>query len=401
MKSIHGGACCVEALSDMNYGSIRTTVWRESIMSFSIKRCKQMTKREYNIWDLGFTEHLSQFRSDNNLDSFNVGRVMLEHKERYVVLTDHGETDCELIGNLRYTAESRADLPAVGDWVAVSEYDTDKGLIHAVYPRKNVLERQAVGRKGEKQVIASNIDFGLIVQSVNRDYSINRLERYITICHAATIEPIILLNKIDLIEKEQLNNLLNELNNRIKGTAVRAISNLTGEGLQQVKAIVQPGKTYCLLGSSGVGKSTLINSLAGSLIVKTGAISESVDRGKHVTTHRELIVLDSGGVIIDNPGMREVGIADSSDGLEMTFEQIYELAEDCKFNDCSHQNEKGCAILAAIDSGELNEETYENFMKLEREQAHFSATVYEKRKKEKAFGKMVKQVKNQKYSKGD
>ena len=355
-----------------------------------------MTNRAYNIKDLGFNEYLSTYRSENGLESFNLGRVILEHKERYVVLTAQGEINCELMGNLRYTAQSRSDLPAVGDWVALNEYDTDKGLIYEVYPRENVLERQAVGRNGEKQIIAANIDYGLIVQSVNRDYSINRLERYITICHAAHIEPVIILNKIDLVEREQLNEMLNEISERIKGILVFTISNLTGEGLDQLKPLIQAGKTYCLLGSSGVGKSTLINSLTGHSIMKTGAISEAIDRGKHVTTHRELIVLETGGIIIDNPGMREVGMTDSSSGLEMTFGQIYELAEECKFNDCSHQNEKGCAVLAALDSGELNEETYEHFMKLEREQAHFSATVHEKRKKDKAFGKMVKQVMKQK-----
>lgn len=356
-----------------------------------------MTKQEYDIKDLGFKEYLSQFRADNNLENFIIGRVILEHKDRYVVLTEQGEMACELIGNLRFTANSRSDLPVVGDWVAVNPYDNDKGLIHAVYPRENVLERQAIGQNGEKQIIASNIDYGLIVQSVNRDYSTNRLERYITICHAANIEPIIILNKIDLVEEEKLNDMLNEISDRITDIPVFSISNLTHEGLDQVKASIKAGKTYCLLGSSGVGKSTLINSLAGNSIMKTGAISESIDRGKHVTTHRELIVLEAGGVIIDNPGMREVGITESSTGLEMTFEQIYELAEECKFNDCSHQNEKGCAILAALDSGELKEEIYENFMKLQREQAHFSTAVHEKRRKEKAFGKMIKQVMNQKY----
>ena len=356
---------------------------------------KQMTKKEYNINDLGFNEYLNEYRR-KHLESFDVGRVVLEHKERYMVLTKQGEIDCELIGNLRFTAQNRSDLPAVGDWVALSPYDTDKGLIHAVYPRENVLERQAVGRNGEKQIIASNVDVGLIVQSINRDYSINRLERYITICHSANIQPIIILNKIDLIEKEQLNEILNEVGHRIKGIRVLTTSSLTGEGLDQIKPLIKAGKTHVLLGSSGVGKSTLINCLTGNSLMKTEAISESIDRGKHVTTHRELIVLETGGVIIDNPGMREVGIADSSLGLKLTFEHIYELAAGCKFNDCSHQNEEGCAVLEALDSGELNEESYENFMKLQREQAHFAATVYEKRRKDKALGKMVRQVMKQK-----
>ena len=357
---------------------------------------KQMKK--YNIKDLGFNEDLSRYKRENKLESFEVGRVVLQHKERYVVLMAQGKIDCEIIGNLRFRAQNKSDLPAVGDWVAINLYDTDKGLIHAVYPRRNVLERQAVGRNGDKQIIASNIDYGFIVQSVNRDYSINRLERYITICHAAKIEPIVILSKLDLIGQDQLKLILKEVRNRIREVAVLTISNLTGEGLKQIKAIIQAEKTYCLLGSSGVGKSTLINSLTANANMKTGAISESIDRGKHVTTHRELILLESGGVLIDNPGMREVGITDNSSGLEQTFEKIYQLAKDCRFNDCSHQNEKGCAVLAALDSGALDEETYENFMKLEREQAHFSATLHEKRKKDKAFGKMVKRVMNEKYS---
>ena len=356
-----------------------------------------MTKQEYDIKDLGFKEYLSEFRTSNNLISFQIGRVTLEHKERYVVLTAQGEVNCELMGNLRFTAASRSDLPVVGDWVALNTYDTDKGLIYSVYPRENILERQAVGRNGEKQIIASNIDYGLVVQSVNRDHSINRLERYITICHTANIQPIIILNKMDLIEQQQLGDMLNTIKYRLKGIPVFAISNVTGEGLEHIKSLIRVGKTYCLLGSSGVGKSTLINSLTGNSIMKTGAISKAIDRGRHVTTHRELIVLKTGGVVIDNPGMREVGITDSPLGLEMTFEQIHELAGDCKFNNCSHQHEKGCAIRAALDSGALDEDTYDNFTKLEKERAHFSATVHEKRKKDKAFGKMIKQVMRRKY----
>lgn len=354
--------------------------------------------KKYSIENLGFNEGLSKYRSERNLTSYITGRVILEHKERYMVLTEQGEINCELIGNLRFTAQRRSDFPAVGDWVAIQEYDTNKGLIHVIYPRENILERQAVGRNGEKQIIATNIDYGFIVQSVNRDYSINRLERYITICHSADIKPLIILNKIDLIGKNQLAGLLDEIDQRINDVSVFALSNLTGEGLDQIEPMIKSGKTYCLLGSSGVGKSSLINSLAGHTVMKTGGISEAIDRGKHITTHRELIVLESGGVIIDNPGMREVGITDNSSGLEQTFEQIYELADHCKFNDCSHQNEDGCAVLAALDSGVLNEETYENFMKLEREQARFTATVYEKRKKDKAFGKMIRQTMKQKYN---
>lgn len=345
---------------------------------------------------LGFNHKFLAYRQENNLSAFLTGRVILEHRERYIVLTEQGKFECELLGNLRYAAGSRRDLPAVGDWVALREYDTGKGLIQAVYPRFSLLERQAVGKAGEKQIIASNIDYGLIVQSLNRDFSVNRIERYLTICSAGNIQPVILLSKIDLVDHQLVQDTLQQIKARVSHISIFAISNTTGEGLEDLKTIFKTGKTYCLLGSSGVGKSTLINSFSGHDIMQTGEISQHIDRGKHVTTHRELILLDTGGILIDNPGMREVGIADSSAGLEATFEQIYKLAAQCKFNDCTHVNEKGCAIVEALDNGQLNEQAYENYIKLEKEQAHYSLTVHEKRKKDKRFGKMVKSVMQQK-----
>ncbi len=353
--------------------------------------------KEYNEENLGFTEDLSKYRSEKKLNQFNIGRVSCEHRNSYTVLTKDGDIDCELIGNLRFTAKQKLDMPIVGDWVALNEYDAHKGLIYTIYPRKNIIERQAVGRNNEKQIITSNVDYGLIVQAVNRDYSINRLERYITICHSAGIEPVVILSKVDLIEDNRRNKIIDEVHTRIKDIPIFTLSNETGEGFEQIEQMIKFGKTYCLLGSSGVGKSTLINRLAGDSLMNTGAISKTIDRGKHVTTHRALIALESGGVLIDNPGIREVGVTDSSQGIEETFEQIYELAKDCKFNDCSHQNEKACAVIAALDTGELNEATYSNFMKLKREQVYFQTTLHEKRKKDKTFGKMAKQIMNQKY----
>ncbi|MDF1673555.1 MAG: ribosome small subunit-dependent GTPase A, partial [Vicingaceae bacterium] len=289
-------------------------------------------------------------------------------------------------------------FPAVGDWVAISEYDENKALIHAVFPRKSILERKAINKDGHTQIIATNIDVGLIVQSINRDFSINRLERYITICNASKIEPIIVLSKVDLIENEELKALLNQIKERITNISIYAISNQSQYGIDEIKATLIQGKTYCLLGSSGVGKSTLINTLNGSELMDTGEISERIDRGKHITTHRELFVLEDGGILIDNPGMREVGITDSTDGLEMTFEKIIELSKDCKFNDCKHTNENDCAVFAAIESGELDESSYENFLKMEKEKEHFESTIAEKRQKDKDFGKMIKHFKNTRKS---
>lgn len=349
------------------------------------------------IEDLGYDSELEKYRKEFKLDSFDIGRVILEHKDRYVVKTKNTEYDAELIGNLRFSAVSKYDLPAVGDWVAISEYDDNKALIHAVYPRHSILERKAVGKLSETQIIATNIDFALIVQSVNRDFNINRLERYLTICFESKIEPIVVLSKIDLIEKSELENILEKINKRIKNISIIALSNESHIGLDKIKSKLTKGRTYCLLGSSGVGKSTLINNLVGKEIMITGGISNSIDRGKHITARRELIVTDN-GILIDNPGMREVGIADSTSGLEKTFETIVELSKDCKFKDCTHTTEIDCAVLEAVSREEIDADAYENYLKMEKEKEHFELTVAEKRKKDKDFGKMIKHFKKTRKS---
>lgn len=341
---------------------------------------------------LGYSDELEHYRQEHHLDAFDVGRVVAEHKERYAVRTAEGEFDAELIGNLRFSARERADFPAVGDWVAIQAYDERKALIHAVFPRKNRIERRAVGKHGEEQIIAANIDYAFIVQAVGWDFNINRIERYLAICNVANVAPIILLNKIDLIGEPELNTLVESVRARAGEAPVIPISNETRQGYPELNEWIQPGKTYCLLGSSGVGKSTLINNLSGRELMKTNAISESTQKGRHVTSHRELAVLPGGGILIDNPGMREVGLTDSAGGLEMAFSAIAELAEDCKFKDCTHTKEPGCAVLAAVESGDLDEKALDNFLKMEREQEHYGATVAERRRKDKAFGKMAKNI---------
>ena len=343
--------------------------------------------------DLGYNTDLEKYRKNQNLDVFEVGRIISEHKERYVVKTDQREYEGEIIGNLRFTAQHRSDFPAVGDWVAISEYDHDKVLIHSVFPRKTIIERQAVGKQGEKQIIAANIDYAFIVQAVDRDFNMNRIERYLTLCHTSKVSPIIVLNKIDLITDHELSILVNKVQERVKKVPILSISNTSRKGLIKLKERIEKGKTYCLLGSSGVGKSTLLNNLSGSAFMKTKTISTSTNKGRHVTSHRELIILDNGGLLIDNPGMREVGIADSKEGLEVTFHEIMELSKGCKFKDCTHTNEVDCAVLKAVERGIIDESAYENFLKMEREKEHFESTVAEKRKKDKDFGKMIKRYK--------
>lgn len=343
--------------------------------------------------DLGFNATLAQFKTELQLESFETGRVIAEHKERYIVRTDKGEYEAEITGNMRFTAKGREDFPAVGDWVALSVYGPDYGIIHAVFPRISVIKRQAVGQYGEVQIIAANIDYAFIVQAVGRDFNVNRLERYLTICNTSKVAPIIVLTKIDLVSEPETNKIIDNIKARIKNVPVIAISNETKDGYSAINKLIEKGKTYCLLGSSGVGKSTLLNNLSGKTMMKTGEISQSIQRGKHVTSHRELIMLDNGGILIDNPGMREVGIADSSEGLEMTFDMIFDLSKNCKFKDCTHTHEVGCAVLEAIENGELNQSTYENFLKMQKENAYFTSTVVERRQKDKAFGKMLKNYK--------
>lgn len=343
--------------------------------------------------DLGYNEKLETWRIANKLQDFEVGRVVSEHKERYVVKTEKGEFDAEVTGSLRYSAHSRTDFPAVGDWVALSVFDADFSIIHAVFPRFTTISRQAVGHYGELQIIAANIDEALLMQAVDRDFNLNRLERYLTICYAAKVNPVIVLTKTDLISLAAKDDLIHSIHQRIKNISVFAISNQTREGYAALKDYLVKGKTYCMLGSSGVGKSSLVNMLCERPVMRIDAISESTNKGRHITSHRELTVLDNGSLLIDNPGMRAVGIIDLAQGLETTYETIMSLAEKCKFNNCTHTGEKGCSVFEALQKGEIDEKSYENFLKMEREKSYFESTLAEKRKKEKDFGKMVKNIK--------
>ncbi len=346
-----------------------------------------------NLEDFGYNDKLNKLWIENKLNDFEIGRVISEHKERYIVKTEKGEVEAEITGNLRFSTKSREDFPAVGDWVVLTTYDSDFSIIHKILPRFSTISRQAVGQFGEIQIIATNIDYALLVQAVDRDFNINRLERYLTICYSSKVEPIIVLTKTDLINEQLKTEIIESINQRIKNILVFAISNKTQEGYEALKLIIEKGKTYCMLGSSGVGKSTLLNTLSERLIMKTDAISQSTNKGRHITSHRELIVLENGGILVDNPGMREVGIVDTSYGLETTFDTIFSLSKKCKFKDCTHTNEIGCSVIEAVEKGEIDKKSYDNYLKMEREKAHFESTIEERRKKDKEFGKVIKNYK--------
>ena len=349
--------------------------------------------------DFGYNSAIEKSRVEHGLAALAIGRVIAEHKEGYVVRTEAGDLKAEVTGGLRFAARGREDFPAVGDWVALTICDADFAVIHKVLPRSSIISRQAVGQFVEIQIIASNIDHAFLVQAVDRDFNLNRLERYLTICHASRVSPIIVLTKTDLIEARELAEIVAAIEERIRDVPVLAISNATQAGYEALRKLITPGKTYCMLGSSGVGKSSLTNNLSGREVMRTNAISLSTNKGRHVTSHREMIVLAEGGILIDNPGMREVGIVDAAQGLETTFEAIFRLAQDCRFADCSHTNQAGCAVLAALDQGELDRGVYESYLKMEREKAHFASTRVERRKRDKDFGKLVKSVKKGMHNK--
>ncbi len=343
--------------------------------------------------DLGYNDKIENFRIEHNLENFEIGRVISEHRERYIIRTINGEFEAEITGNMRFNAKNREDFPAVGDWVTLTTYESDFAIIHNILSRFSIIKRQAIGQFGEVQIIATNIDYAFLVQAVDRDFNINRLERYLTICNSSKVKPIIILTKTDLIDEIQINEILNSIKIRIKNVPIIPISNESKKGYEAINTIIEKGKTYCMLGSSGVGKSTLLNNLSGKMLMRTDAISLSTNKGKHVTSHRELIILENGGILIDNPGMREVGIADTASGLETTFDMIVRLSSNCRFKDCTHTNEKGCSVLEAVEKEEIDKASYENYLKMEREKAHFESTIEEKRKKDKDFGKMVKNYK--------
>jgi ribosome biogenesis GTPase len=346
-----------------------------------------MTLADLGLAPEYLTDHMSGFLKD-----YSLGRVMQEHRERYIVTNGENEYEAEITGNLRFTASSREDFPAVGDWVAMTVYDEDQAIIHKILPRKSLLQRHSAGKTAGKQVIAANVDSAFIVQSVDNNFNLNRLERYLTICHSAHVDPIVIISKIDLAGEGETGKAITKLKRRHAEVKYFLLSNITLQGLDDLSGILCKGRTYCVLGSSGVGKSSLINNLLKRNILLTGEISRSSNKGKHTTDHRELFILDNGAIIIDNPGMRELGITDDDEGIRTTYQEIFELSLKCRFPDCRHRNEIGCAVLEAVRNGIIDNGSLENFRKITREQAFYNSTVAEKREKDRKFGTMCKNI---------
>jgi ribosome biogenesis GTPase len=296
------------------------------------------------------------------------GRVAVQHRGAYDVLTEHGELRCDVAGRLYDESSSPADLPAVGDWVAVAaRTDEGGGTVQAVLPRRTKFSRKTAWQAAEEQVLAANVDVVLIVTSLNEDLNPRRLERYLTLAWESGARPVFVLTKADLTDGVEA--AVAEVDAIAFGVPVVPLSSVTGAGLDTLRAHLPHGVTAALLGSSGVGKSTLVNTLLGEELLETREIRDD-GKGRHTTTRRELVQLPGGALVIDTPGMREIQLWVADEGLEEAFEDVTELFGQCRFSDCAHESEPGCAVKAALAEGTLSQERWDSYLKLQREIAH-------------------------------
>ena len=322
-----------------------------------------------NVTDLkifGWNEFFETNFEPYGRNGYSRGRVTLEHKNFFRVYTEHGDVLAEISGRLRHDAVKRRDLPAVGDWVVIrSRPEHGWVIIDAVLPRRTSFARKIAGSRTEEQIVAANIDTIFVLTSLNQDFSLRRIERYLFIAWESGANPAIILSKSDLCDR--VTDRITQVQAVAHGVPIHAISVVTELGLHDLGRYFQPGQTVALLGSSGVGKSTLINHLAGDAHLKVQTVREHDDRGRHTTTHRELVLLPTGGLVLDTPGMRELQLWDSNESLQLVFEDIEALAGNCFFSDCRHQGEPRCAVREALLAGTIQAERYESYEKLQKE----------------------------------
>ncbi len=344
--------------------------------------------------NLGFDKWFEERAAELLRENRDIARISAVDRGSYRIRNESGEAPAELAGKLSYRIESPVELPCVGDWVTVQYYDNHTAaVIHGVFPRKTFLRRKAAGAAVDFQMIAANIDTAFIVQSCHFDFNPNRLDRYLVMTADGGVEPMVVLTKTDLISEDELNAKVAIV---ASAHSIRAlpVSSLTGRGFEAFRQTLRSRKTYCLLGSSGVGKTTLINRLTGRDAFDTKPVSGKGE-GVHTTSRRQLIVLNQGAMLIDTPGMRELGLIGAEDGVNAGFEDFVRLSAKCRYADCSHRHEPGCAVRAAVKRGELSEDRLSSFLKLRKESEHYEMSYSDKRKKDRSFGRFIKSFKKQ------
>jgi ribosome biogenesis GTPase len=319
-----------------------------------------------NLNILGWNETYEDVFQEYKNQGYVAGRVFAEYKSFYKVIYEGGEILAEISGKLLHGAEMQQDFPAVGDWVAISPRQSEnRGTIHHVLPRKSKFSRKVAGTNTREQIIAANIDTVFIVNSMNNDFNPRRMERYLLLAWESGANPVIVLSKSDLCEN--LDEIRAEAEAVALGAPVHAVSTYMNSGIEELKKYFKVGHTVALMGSSGVGKSSIINYFLGEEIMKVQELRGDGQKGKHTSTHREMFVLPEGGLIIDTPGMREIQLWDANEGLSEAFEDIEAVASNCFFKNCKHEGEPGCTVREAIENGIIEEKRLESYKKLEKE----------------------------------
>jgi ribosome biogenesis GTPase len=347
------------------------------------------------LTDLGFDQWFGTQADALSRPGCAFARVCAVDRGSYLIRGEAGDAQAELAGRLSYSIDSPSELPCVGDWVTASFYNDDSAaIIHEVFPRRTFLRRKTPGESVDYQMIATNIDTAFLVQSCHFDFNPARLERYLVMAADGGVEPVVLLTKTDLADQAELDEKFAAIA-AVTRARVIALSSVTGSGLDELRQSLAPGGTYCLLGSSGVGKTSLINRLVGREAFETSAVS-GTGEGTHTTTRRHLVSLEGGAMLIDTPGMRELGILGAGEGVAMSFGEFAELAGECRYADCTHRHEPGCAVRAAVERGDLDADRYATFLKLRKESEFHEMSYLDKRRKDRDFGKMVKSVKKYK-----
>lgn len=345
------------------------------------------------IQSYGWNEELFRQKQVSNYKDFPHGRVTVTHKTCYEVTSETGHYTCELSGNMLYGRDV-SDYPCTGDWVIFQSTDTDKGIILDRLPRTKTLYRLKSGSVSEQQAIASHIDKAFIVQSLDSSFNVRRIERFMLQLSGEDIQPVLILTKTDLgFDADGVDKAIIHLSHKM---AVFYTSTRSPESIDRLREFIHMGETVVFTGMSGAGKSTLINALCRQEALQTGAISDSTGKGKHTSTRREMVLLPDSGVLIDTPGVKLFGITnDNADTLSEMLD-ITHYEGKCRFKDCQHEGEKGCAVIEAVEKGEIDSGVYESYLKLRREAWHYTASVHEKRKREKSFSKLVDEVKKRK-----